>query len=377
MRILLAGGGTGGHLFPGLALVEELRRRDPAHRFWLLCTRRDRAYGALQEEGLQRVALPALSSGPLVRRAAVLVPAVWAALRHLRRVRPHVVVGLGGYASAAPVVCAALLRLPRLLLEQNVVPGKTNRWLSRLATEVACQWAESAPFFPRRGKVRVTGNPVRSRIQREDRAGAARALGLDPALPTLLVMGGSQGARPLNELMMAALPHFERGGRGLQFVHLAGRADRERVAAAYEQHGMPAAVVGFLEDMGRAYSACDLALSRAGGTSIAELTALGVPALLVPYPLAAERHQHFNARVLEYRGAAELLEQGTLSPRRLARRVAVLLSSPARLAYMGKQSRRFGVPRAASVVADRVETLAAAQHRRSVGLARDAAASSA
>jgi UDP-N-acetylglucosamine--N-acetylmuramyl-(pentapeptide) pyrophosphoryl-undecaprenol N-acetylglucosamine transferase len=289
-------------------------------------------------------------------------------VRALLRFRPNVVVGLGGYGSVAPVACAAVLRAPCVLLEQNVVPGRANRWLSHLASEVACQWADSASYFPRRDKVRVTGNPIRAAVGRMARERAARELGLDPSRPTLLVMGGSQGARPLNDLVVAGLAFFE-AARPIQFVHLAGRADRGRVAAAYEQYNLRATVLGFLQDMSLAYSACDLALSRAGGTSIAELTALGVPSILVPYPHAADDHQRANARVLEYHGAAVLLDQESLSPRRLVSRVAELLGSPARLAYMSRRSRSFGVPRAASIVADRVEALARGRPSLRAGLA--------
>ncbi len=357
MRIAFAGGGTGGHLFPGLSLAEELHRRDPSGRLLLLCTERDGAYGALMEPWLDVAVLPGTSRGALPRRLASLVPAAGGAMRQLRRFRPDLVVGLGGYGSLAPVLCARLLGIPSLLLEQNVVPGRANRLLSRVADEVACQWEESAPYFRCRGKVRVTGNPIRTRIRRQDRAAAAAALGLDAARPTLLVMGGSQGARPLNERMVEAAALFARDGRPIQLAHLAGQADRERVAAAYAEHGLRAAVLGFLEDMALAYGVCDLALSRAGGTTIAEFTALGIPALLVPLPHAADNHQHLNARVLEYHGAAILIAQDALTPQRLVTEATGLLADAPRLAHMAARSRELGVPRAAAVVADRVQAL--------------------
>ena len=358
MNVAFAGGGTGGHLFPGLALAEELRRRDPAGRLLFLCTERDGAYGALDEPWLEVAVLPGSHRGALPRRLASLVPATGGAMRALRRFRPHVVVGLGGYGSVAAVMCARVLGAPSLLLEQNVVPGRANRLLSRVASEVASQWAESVRHFGPRHKVRVTGNPIRSRVARGDRAAAAAELGLEPAASTLLVMGGSQGATPLNNLVVDALPDLARRGLPAQCIHLAGRADCERVRAAYERHGVRARVLSFLGDMSLAYSACDLALSRAGGTSIAELTALGVPSILIPLPHAADNHQHLNARVLEYGGAALLLEQRALTPQRLAHHVAELLGDKLWLAHMACRSRQFGVPNAASVVADRVAALA-------------------
>ena len=359
MRIVFAGGGTGGHLFPGISVAEELRRRHPEARVLFMCTDRDESYASLHEPGIEVAVVPSIGRGALPKRLARLVPGMARAWRVLAGFRPDLIVGLGGYGSVAPVLCARLLRVPCALMEQNVVPGRANRWLEwlGLAAEVECQWEESAPFFHRGRRLRFTGNPIRSWIRRRDRAAAAARLGLDPALPTLLVMGGSQGASPLNEVALGALPFFENEGARIQFVHLTGRADLERARAVYEQFPMRAAVLGFLDDMALAYSVCDLALSRAGGTSIAELTALGIPSILVPYPYATDNHQYLNARVLEYRGASLLIEQAALSPSRLAHRVVELLGNPARLAYMARQSRLCGVPEAACVVADRVEAL--------------------
>ncbi len=358
MNIALAGGGTGGHLFPGLAVAEELRRRDPAAHLLLLCTDRDEAYDAPEELGLERVVIPSIHTGSLPRRLAGLLPAFARAMRAVCRFRPDAVVGLGGYGSVAPVLCAALRGIPCVLLEQNVIPGRSNRFLSRFVDEVETQWEESVPHFRARGRVRVTGNPVREFVQRRDRAACAAQLGLDSSLPTLLVMGGSQGARPLNTLMLAALPILATAGVRMQAIHLAGPADGERLRAAYEQYGVPAKVFGFLADMPLAYSACDLALTRAGGTSIAELTALGIPAIFVPYPHAMDNHQFHNASVLEQHHAAVVLEQATISPHALAHRLAELLGSRERLADMARQSRAVGAPKAAAAVADRIEALA-------------------
>jgi len=357
MNVVFAGGGTGGHLYPGLALAEELRQRDPAARLLFLCTERDADSPGLRTPGIEVAVLPSRNRGPLVLRLAAVLPAIWRAFRLLRQFRPDVIAGLGGYGSFAPILAAKLLRVPVLLLEQNVVPGRTNRVLVHLANEVAAQWGESVRHFHRRRRVQVTGNPIRAAVRRVDRAEAAAELGLDPALPTLLVMGGSLGATPLNKHLLAALPLLQEQGRVLQAVHLAGRHDADAVRGAYRQAGIPAVVFDFLEDMSLAYSVADLALCRAGGTSIAELTALGVPALYVPLPHATDNHQHLNASVLESRGAAVLLEQKTLTPEFLAGCIGGLLSRPERLAELAGRSRSIGVPTAAAAVADRVEVL--------------------
>ncbi|NQT54479.1 undecaprenyldiphospho-muramoylpentapeptide beta-N-acetylglucosaminyltransferase [bacterium] len=358
MNVVFAGGGTGGHLYPGLALAEELRRREPDSRLLFLCTARDADDPGLQAEGIETTVLPSRSHGPLPLRLAAMVPAVWRAFGLLRAFRPDAVVGLGGYGSVAPVLCARVLRVPVLLLEQNVVPGRTNRMLVRLAAEVASQWEEAVPRFPCRRKVRVTGNPIRTRVRRADRGAAAAALGIDPHVPALLVMGGSQGSSPVNDAMLGALPLLSQREAPMQIVHLTGRHDADAVRAAYAAAGARAVVFDFVEDMAAAYSACDLTLCRAGGTSIAELTALGVPAIFVPLPHAKDNHQHLNASVLESRGAAVLLEQRTLTADQLAGCIADLMDHPDRLAAMASAMRSLGRPRAAAIVADRVVALA-------------------
>jgi len=206
------------------------------------------------------------------------------------------------------------------------------------------------------GKVRHTGNPTRSSIRRLPREEAAARLGLAPGRTTVLVMGGSQGASPINDLVVEALPHLV--GLEAQFVHLAGSRDAERLGEAYASHGLVAAVFDFLDEMSLAYSVADLALSRAGGTSIAELTAFGIPAILVPYPYAANDHQLLNALVLEQHGAARAVEQKDLDGERLADLLKGLLGRPARLEDMALCSRRFGRPNAAAVVAEAAERLA-------------------
>ena len=366
MNAIFAGGGTGGHLFPGLALAEELRRRRPDGRRLFLCTERDAAYPALASSGFEATVLPSRNRGPLPLRLLAMLPACRRAFGLLRQVRPDIVIGLGGYASVAPVLCARLLRVPSMLLEQNVIPGRSNRFLSHVVGEVASQWKEARRYFPRRGKVRHTGNPIRSCIRRRDRAEAAGELGLDPGVPTLLVMGGSQGATPLNNLVLEALPRLEDPQRPLQVVHLAGRNDAERARQAYRRTSLRHAVFDFLEDMALAYSAADLAFCRAGGTSIAELTALGVPSLLVPLPHATDNHQHFNASVLECHGAAILLEQRTLTAQRLADCVTRVIHNPDRLAELAGYSRDMGVPDAAAAVADRAAALARPRPRPAV-----------
>ncbi len=354
MRVVIAGGGTGGHFFPGIALAEELLRRDPTTRVLFLCTERDRIPS--HRGAITFKTLPVTHNGSLPTRAFSVVRTLVQARRELRAFKPQVVVGLGGYASFAPALYAALRNIPTVILEQNVLPGRVNRLLVWLADELASQWAETARYVRCPGKVRHTGNPTRSSIRRLPREEAAARLGLAPGRTTLLVMGGSQGASPINDLVVEALPHL--AGLEAQFVHLAGSRDAERVRGAYASHGLVAAVFDFLDEMSLAYSVADLALSRAGGTSIAELTACGIPAILVPYPYAANDHQLLNALVLEQHGAARAVEQKDLDGERLADLLRGFLERPARLEDMALCARRFARPNAAAVVAEAAERLA-------------------
>jgi len=359
MRVVIAGGGTGGHFYPGLALAEELVGRDPATRVLFLCTDRDRVPDST--ERLTFKVLPVTHRGSRLKRIASLGPALLAVRREVRAFKPHVVVGLGGYASLAPVLYAALRNIPTLLLEQNVLPGQANRLLLWVADELAAQWEETKHYVRCPGKVRHTGNPVRASIRRLDRPEAAARLGLSPERPTVLVMGGSQAATPINELMIQALDYLD--GLDAQFVHLAGARDAERVRQAYAASGIAAAVFDFLDEMTLAYSVAGLAVCRAGGTSIAELTALGIPAVLIPYPHAADNHQLLNALVLEQHGAARAVEQKDLTGELLAGLLRDLLESPPRLERMAHEARRFGRPNAATTIAEAARRLAAGNGR--------------
>ncbi|NQT87573.1 undecaprenyldiphospho-muramoylpentapeptide beta-N-acetylglucosaminyltransferase [bacterium] len=373
MRVAIAGGGTGGHLFPGIAVAEALVARDASSRVLFCCTARDGAYARLDEQGFDVEVLPGSSRGPLPRRLLSLGAASVRAMGLLRRFRPDVVVGLGGYGSLAPVLCARMRRTPVVLLEQNVVPGRSNRFLERFATEIECQWPESRERFRRPARVRVTGNPVRRSIRRLDRADAARELGMEPDVPTVLVFGGSQGARPLNELAMAAMPLFASAERRVQFIHLAGQDDGPRVEEAYARHGLVGKVFGFLADMSLAYSACDLVFSRAGGTSIAEFAALGLPSMLVPLPHAADDHQALNAAGLAERGGAIVCAQAELSGESLWRGIEELLGAPEQLAAMAEACRESQLGDTSGRVAERIERVGSGIAGGSLKIAAEAA----
>lgn len=361
-RIIIAGGGTGGHLFPGLALADELVRRGAEVTF--VGTERGIEAKAVPQAGypLVLVDVAGLKRKGLLGalRSLLRLPlAGLKALRLLRRLRPRAVVGVGGYASGPVVLVAALLGIPSIVLEQNSVPGLTNRILGRFVRLVVTAFPRAEQFFPA-AKVRLLGNPIRNKVLHGVLPASARPE--DEPL-RVLVLGGSQGAHAVNQLMTAAMTHWVHGGdcppfaTALRLRHQTGPTDREAVEATYRSLGLGpdvAQVDAFITDMGEAYADCDLMIGRAGATTIAELTAVGRPALLIPFPQAADDHQTHNARSMVDAGAAQVLPQTDTTPAQLAAAIAALCRDRAQLQRMSEHSRALGRPAAAVAIAEYV-----------------------
>ena len=342
--MIVAGGGTGGHLFPGLAVAEQWAGTEPQSVLFV-----GSAFGIEARVIPQtRFAFRALAIRGLRGRGwrgalglAVQLPAaVVSGLRILSQYRADVVLGVGGYASFPLVAAAWLRRVPAVLLEQNARPGLANRVLGHLARRVCTTFEAANPYFPA-GKVEVTGNPVR--------AFAAPAPAPHRGF-SLLVFGGSQGAHRLNLALADAAAALFAAIPDLRIVHQTGATDRDEIAARYAALGVAAEALAFIDDMGAAYHRADLVVCRSGATTVAELTVLGKPAVLVPYPFAADDHQRANAEVLAERGAAVLLLDRDCSGDRLATIVTDLAGDRARLQAMGEAARRLGVPDAAARV---------------------------
>ena len=309
LRIVLAGGGTGGHLFPGLALAAELQGRGV--EVVGIGPGRD----VEERAGREWITVPSPRL-PRTPESIVRFPGdAWSAYREsadiLRGRRSDAVVGLGGYGSFFPGLAAATAGIPLFLLEQNAVPGRVTRLLARAARGVYAPWDGVQGHLPKGTPVRVLGNPVREAALRWGRDEALRRWGFRSDLRTLLVMGGSQGALGLNRHVVEALrASTER--KTFQVIHLAGPKMAAALKEAYGAAGIHARVLDFLGEIGAAYAAADLVLARAGGTSIAEVTARGLPSVLVPYPYAADDHQEANARQLEGAGAAWIVPEAEL-----------------------------------------------------------------
>ena len=345
--ILVAAGGTGGHLFPGIAVADELRARDPNTRVIFVGTPKGLESRLVPRAGYELELLPILplnGVGPvrLLKGMAALPWAMLKAGRLVARHRPRAVLGVGGYAGGPVVLAAAFLRINTVILEPNAKPGFTNRVLRPFVRKAACSYEEARREFGARGV--VTGNPVRG--------GFARLPRKAHALPhTLLVFGGSQGSRIINDAVVAALPRLP-GADRLRIVHQTGVAMRDAVAAAYAKAGRPAEVVDFLDDMERRFTEADLVVSRSGATTCAELTAAGKASVLIPFARAADDHQKSNAVALASAGAARMVEEKELSGARLAEAVASILGDPAGLQAMEDASRALARPDAAARVAD-------------------------
>jgi UDP-N-acetylglucosamine--N-acetylmuramyl-(pentapeptide) pyrophosphoryl-undecaprenol N-acetylglucosamine transferase len=345
--VLVAAGGTGGHLFPGIAVADELRRRDPALRVVFAGTPRGLESRLVPRAGYELRLLPILPLNAVGPASALLglLALPWGMLRSAALVgglRPRAVLGVGGYAGGPVTLAAALMGVRAVILEPNARPGFTNRMLRPFVRHAACAYDEARRAFGAKGV--LTGNPVR---------GGFAALPAKRHVPplTLLAFGGSQGSRVLNRTMLAALPRLP-GPDRLHVVHQTGEAMREEVAAAYLAAGRPAEVVAFLDDMQARFAAADLVLARSGATTCAELAAAGKAAVLVPFAAAADDHQRQNARALEAAGAARMLEERELDGASLARTLAELVEDPARIEAMEAAARRLARPDAAARVAD-------------------------
>jgi UDP-N-acetylglucosamine--N-acetylmuramyl-(pentapeptide) pyrophosphoryl-undecaprenol N-acetylglucosamine transferase len=356
LAVVIAGGGTGGHLYPGVAVAREIVRRDPRARVTFAGTTRGLEARVVPREGfeldtIRSAGLKTRSLSARIRGAALIAPAALDAWRVLSRRRPGVVVGVGGYSSGPVVLLASWRGVPTMVLEQNALPGLTNRLLARWVDAAAVTYDRTLSYFA--GKGFVSGNPVRAEFfettSRESRSAAA---------PRLLVLGGSQGAHAINVAMVDAAARLAAGRPGLEIVHQTGAADLDAMRGRYAAAGVRATVEPFLDAVAAEMKAADLVISRAGATTLAELAAAGCPAVLIPFPAAADDHQRKNAQVLASAGAAVALDQTGLTADRLAATVDELLADPARLASMRSAMRAFARPDAAERIVDRVLQLA-------------------
>jgi UDP-N-acetylglucosamine--N-acetylmuramyl-(pentapeptide) pyrophosphoryl-undecaprenol N-acetylglucosamine transferase len=376
VRVLIAAGGTGGHIYPGLTIANVIRARYPGCEVIFVGTH----YG-LEKDIIPRAGYPLeLIQVQYFRRALSLdlLKTSVIALKGLKQsfgivgdLRPDVVVGTGGYVAGPVLLAAAIRRVPTFIQEQNALPGITNRLLGRFMQGIALGYVEATRYFPNDGRVMVTGNPIRSEITAITKADARRCLQLHPDYRTVVVFGGSQGGLSINRAMRELAPRLNREP-WLQVIHQTGTKSYADIAwevlgnDSGRERGEPPSmvkdgcvrIVPYIYDMPAALAAADLVVGRAGALSIAEITARGLPAILIPFPYAAENHQEKNARVLEEAGAARVLLDEVVSGESLGDLMFGLLSNRDVLAKMAIASKSLGKPNATSVIVDRIAELA-------------------
>ena len=354
MQVIIAAGGTGGHLYPGVAIAREFERQLEAVQIAFVGTKRGLETKVMPREGYELVTIEArgiMGKG--------LIGGIWGLAQCLalcRARRPDLVIGIGGYTSPPLIAAAFLLGIKRAIVEPNAYPGMANRVLSPLAHIVFTSFAEALPFFEL-GKARVVGTPIRRAFLGE--VPFTEVARPDAHGPLLLVLGGSQGARSINRAMTGAFPTLAQSQSGLRLIHQTGERDCEEVRTAYRaalrKLGPSVAapeVAPFLFDMPRAMKQADLIVSRAGATTVAEITACGKPAILIPFPHAIHGHQERNARVLEQAGAAQVILDQSLNGEMLAQVVSAILDNRPRRAEMGRYSQSLGQPEAADRIVD-------------------------
>ncbi|MBE7516238.1 MAG: undecaprenyldiphospho-muramoylpentapeptide beta-N-acetylglucosaminyltransferase [Chloracidobacterium sp.] len=359
MKVLIAAGGTGGHIYPGIAVAKELMERDASSEVLFVGTARGLESRIVPDNGFQlslihSAGLKNVGLAGKLKGAAVLPRSFMEARRLLKDFAPDVVVGAGGYVSGPVLLTASLMRIPTLVMDSNALPGYTNRRLARFVNKAALTFEEALPFFGSKGV--VAGNPVR----KEFFSIAER----EPATPiSLLVFGGSQGSRAINNAVVAALPELKE--MGIHITHQTGDADLATVKAAYEaEQYSDADVRPYISNMMEVVEASDIIISRAGATTCAELAAAGRAAIMIPLPGAADDHQRKNAEALVKKGAARMILQAELSGVRLVEELKELTNDLNTLEEMGRAARSLARPDASAAIADLIEGLAEARNGR-------------
>ncbi|HKZ80455.1 MAG TPA: undecaprenyldiphospho-muramoylpentapeptide beta-N-acetylglucosaminyltransferase [Pyrinomonadaceae bacterium] len=359
MRVLIAAAGTGGHIYPGIAVAKEIMRRQPDSKIRFVGTARGLETKLVPRAGfdlsiIESAGLKSVGAGARARGLAILPKSFVSARKLIREFRPHVVVGAGGYVSGPVLLTAALMGLPTLVMESNALPGWTNRVLARFVNKAAVSFQESLPYF--RGKGVVTGNPVRREFFEIPARTGERTREF-----SLLVFGGSQGAHAINQAMIAALPELSSVRERLRITHQTGENDFELTSAAYANAGWgkQVDVRRYIDDIVESFAAADLVICRAGATTTAELIAAGKAALMIPFPFAADDHQRKNAEALVHAGAARMILQRELTGEKLAKEIVLLAGNVERIVQMEEASRRLARGDASQAAVDLIEELIA------------------
>ncbi len=348
---MVAGGGTGGHLFPGVAVAKEIGRRFEGAEILFVTGKRKMESEVLRKAGFRQtsIAVEGMKGRGLFKGAWVALKLPWSFLESLWIIRgfsPHLVLGVGGYSAGPVCLAARVMGVPSAIHEQNSFPGVTNRLLCRVVNRVFVSFEGSREHFSG-GSIHLTGNPIRAEFVTSETRLARNGKPF-----TVAVVGGSQGARAINNAFVEALALLKERNRPCRVIHQTGELDYERTAALYKERGLEAEVRPFIQDMAGVYREADLVVSRAGAGAVFEMAAMGKPSLLIPYPFAANRHQETNAQFLVEAGAAEMILQENLTGEVLAERLQKFMENRAALEKMGQAARSVSKPDAAQRIAD-------------------------
>ena len=371
IKVIIAGGGTGGHIYPGIAIAQEFKRRNAASEIVFVGTAKGLETKIVPREGfelklIEVAALKRVSSGQRLKSLALLPKSFWDVRQMIADFKPDVVIGVGGYSSGPVVLIASLLGVPTLVAESNALPGFTNRVLARCVKAAAVSFAEAKTFFG--NKAEITGNPVRKDFFAiEEKAAPKENLPKENLKDVLevLITGGSQGARAINEAMIGAVPLLAASGLRFNITHQTGESDLAKVQAAYaalpEDSTVNSTAQPFIQQMVAAFASADVVICRAGATTVAELAAAGKAAVMIPFPFAADDHQRKNAEAVQQAGAGRMILQAELTPQRLADELIALAKDAVRLQAMSAASRKLAHPDAAERVVDLAYRIAAKQ----------------
>lgn len=362
MRIIISGGGTGGHIYPAITIARKMQEKVKCCEILFIGTQNGLEADIIPKEGfeIQFIDVAGFERRLTVKNIQNLAKAIgsiWQSQKLIRQFKPDIVIGTGGYVCGPVLLAASLFRIPTMIQEQNVIPGVTNKILSRFVDKIALGFAEAGRYFPSQTKLFFSGNPIRQEVISAARGESMEALGLDPAKRTILISGGSRGAHSINQSMMRVHQFFA-GSKEIQLLHVTGQSEYNGIVGNFNQNGIDVTAAGniiikpYLYNMPQALAAADLAIFRAGALGLAELTARGIPSILVPYPYAAENHQEFNAREMERQGAAVLIRDRDLNADILLKTINELINSPDKLEAMALASKKIGRPKAAENIAE-------------------------
>jgi len=364
MRAIIAGGGTGGHIYPGIALADEIKKREATSQVLFVGTASGLETKIIPSHGMDLKLIEASgikgkSFKDFLKSILKIPLGFFQAMKILLSFNPDIVVGVGGYASGPTVLCAALMLFPTIILEQNFYPGLTNRILSKVVKKVGINFESSEQFF-RKNKVIVTGNPVRKDLLKGSKEEAMRLWDMRGDRFTLFVFGGSQGAGRINQCVVQALPMLEEFSEILQIIHQTGKADFDFVKESYRKSKIRAYVTPYIQEMNHAYAIADLVLCRAGAITLSEIAACGKASILVPFPYAANNHQELNARAFVDCGGALMILDRELSGETLSQTVIGLMMNRDKINELSRNSSKFSKIDAASRIVDICEKLVSA-----------------